>query len=610
MADGIVAGAEKTVSTPMSWAKENPYAFAFLVLVVMLVVLHFSAGLHTWIQGRAAGGSKFWGSVGRLTGSIAPTVATTAATVGTTAAVVLGILWLAHGGQIHSLHDAVTMLLSGGLTLAAVAFPTTDFCALKDETGLYNSPINVGASSVERQFYLRAETEQFKGFPIKATDLQFAVTATVTQAAGPPSGPGAGSPLYWDELFALTDSFEIQSPRFGLICERTSVSGPVWKHFVEYIGNGYAYSGDDPFATISQDASSCACECPSDAVYTFTLYHTYPIMQRYLAKPDESAMFIGFLQNTLLKYRLAAQNALVGDSGLTWGSALASITRGVLVRAGYRYITGAVGGHPRGAMAVPPLAYCRVIKVPANGQIDILFPQVHNQGPQNCDVSQGERLVAAVMLSNNIGLPGPCNWGYAPGFPVTPAEAGLTEIGCEALGVRFTNNPDLFLAGKLETLRRSQPVAVSQVPGGGLNGIGPYCASWPYMLQGPAGASLMPTLCNQNLLGFPFVLPQLGTKISKMLRIANNINVHMRMDTPPAPTINNPSPQHCLYLHTLRDIDGAYAASMLAAAGIPGTVTRAVNHDADKAIATGKATKGSYVGIPHAIKEHLGTAGK
>jgi hypothetical protein len=595
MAEGVVATAERTVTQPISWARQNPWAFAFLVAVIVLVAMHFSAGFHAMVQRRAAGGSKFWGGLGKLTGSLTTTAASTAATIGTTAAAILGILWLANSGQVHSIHDFVTILVAGGLSLAAVAFPTTDYCALKDETGLYDSPILVSpSSSTERQFYLRAEQERFKGYPIKLTDICFAVTAKVQQDM---DGASIGSALYWDELFQITDSFEFQSPRFGLICERTSISGPTWKHFVEYIGNGYAYSGDDPFATIAENTARCGGQATS---FTFTLYHSYPIMQRYLAKPDESAMFVGWLQNSLLKYRVAASNALRS------ASVNATLMDGVLLRCGYRYITAAAAGGKNAALAVPPLAYCRVLKVPANGQIDVLFPQVTNQGPQNCDVSNGERLVAAIMLSDNLGLPGATHWHYTPGAPPTPGDAGLTEIGCEVLGVKFTNNPDMYLHAKLEQMRRSQPVEVNQGLFGSLGflGVGPYCASWPWALQGPQtpGVPLMPTACCDTLLGFPFALPHLGTKISKMLRVAGNINVHMRMDNPPAPGPLNPGPQHCLYLHTLRDIDGAYAASMLSSAGASGTVTRAVPHNADAAVASGQAHPGAYVGIPHVTK--------
>lgn len=595
----VLGTAEKAVKQPVSWAKQNPWAFAFLLLVVVLVVLHFSAGLHAWIQARSAAGSKFWGTVGRVTGSVTTTVGVTALTI-------LGILWLQHGGELHSAHDVVKLLMAGGLTLAGVAFPQTDYCALKDETGNYNSPIIAGPSSVERQFYLRAETEQFKGYPIKLTDVQFAVTGELTQAMDSGAGGATGSDLYWDELFAITDSFEMQSPRFGLICERTSISGPVWKHFVEYIGNGFSYSGDDPFATISENLYSSG---GGDAHFIFTLYHDYPFMQRYLAKPDETAPFIGFLQNTLLKYRLAAATVFQTPQpagGTVWGSALATLTGTFHVRAGYRYINGASGGGGKGAMAVPPLAYCRVLRIPAAGQIDVLFPQVHNQGPQNCDVSQGERLVAAVMLSHEVGLPGPCSWPYGNNVG---GDTGLTEIGCEVLGIKFTNNPDMFVLAKLDSLRRSQAVSTNQgTPGAGFLGLGPYCATWPYTLEGPSqGANFMPGACNSALLGFPFVLPQVGTKISKMLRVAGNINVHMRQDTPPAVGVPayNIAPQYCLYLHTLRDIDGAYAAGMLASAGMTGTVTRAVNHDADAAVTKGTAHRGSYVGIPQVIKSTL-----
>lgn len=605
MAEGVVSTAEHAVTQPLSWARQNPWAFAFLVLVLVLVVLHFSARMHAFIQGKASGGSKIWGSVGRFTGSLA----SVASTAGVATAAILGVLWLANGGHLSSLHDLFTLLLSGGLTIATMAFPTTDFCALKDETGNYTSPLTAGSNSVERQFYLRAERETYKNFPLKVTDIEFAITASLTQGEDPAEGD-TSSVLYWDELFNITDSFEIQSPRFGLMCERTSISGPVWKHFVEYLGNAYSYSGDDPFATIAENFHQ---QGANDRTYVFTLYHTYPIMQRYLAKPDETALFVGFLQNTLLKYRLAPANILQ-TGGALWGSALATVNN-VMVRAGYRFITGAVGGHPYGSMSVPPLAYCRVVKIPANGQIDMLFPQIHNQGPQNTDVSQGERLVAAIMLSNNIGLPGPTNWEYSPGVPPTPGDTGLTEIGCEVLGVKYTQNPDMWLKNKLENLRRSLPLLTSGVEGTlplPFLALGPYCLNWPYMLQGPSyqdttpgGASIVPTVLNRALLGFPFVLPQVGTKISKMMRVAGNVNVHMRQSNPPAPGPENTGPQHCLYLHTLRDVDGAYAAQMLASAGIAGTVTRAVNHDADAAVSSGRTHPGSYVGIPHGIKEHL-----
>lgn len=594
----VVNTAERAVTVPVSWAKANPWAFIFLVTLVGLLALHFSARMHGFVAKKAGAGSKLWTTIGKFTGSVAGT--------GAVAASILAVLWLANMGSVHSLHDVVTMLLAGGLSLAAVAFPTTDYCALKDETGLYNSAMLVGSSSVERQFYLRAEQERSKqGFPIKLTDICFAVSARVDQAMDPAEpGPTTGAPLYWDELFQITDSFEIQSPRFGLICERTSISGPVWKHFVEYIGNGYAYSGDDPFATIAE--SQYACGADPSASYYFTLYHTYPVMQRFLCKPDETAMFVGFMQNCLLKYRLAASDALRASS------AAATIKDGVLVRCGYRYITAAAGGGRNASLNVPPLAYCRVLKIPANGQIDMMFPQVSNQGPQNTDVSQGERLVAAVMLSNNVGLPGAGNWSYDPGTPPTPNDSGLTEIGCEVLGVKYTNNPDMYVASKLEQLRRSQPTEVGRTLSPlarGFYGNGPYCASWPYTLQGPSyGVPRInlfgtDTLCSRNLLGFPFALPSMGTKISKMPRIAGNINVHMRQTNPPAPSQANPGPQHALYMHTLRDIEGSYAAAMLAAAGATGTVTRSVNHNADKAVLTGEAHPASYVGIPHVTKD-------
>jgi hypothetical protein len=574
-----------------------------------------SQGIHAWIQAKAAGGSRFWHGLGRITGSISATSTTTTSTTATTAVTAtgvtaaLGLLWFATGHHPHSLHELFVLLCSSGVSLAAVAFPTMDYCALKDETGNYSSPLTPGPSSVQRQFYLRAEQERTRGrtaYPIKLTDICFALSFALDQPQDTDEG-ATSSPIFWDELFQVTDSFEIQSPRFGLICERNSISGPVWKHMLEYIGNGYAYSGDDPFATIAANTSATEC---GNQQYVLTLYHTYPIMQRYLAKPEETAMFIGWLQNSLLRYSLASTTSLQGASA----TATIDTTIPVILRAGYRYLNGAVGGDPKQAMQVPPLAYARVLKVPANGQIDILFPQLANSGPQNCDVSKGERLVAAVLLSNNLGLPGPKAYAYTPFNPLSHliGDVGVSEIGCEQLGLRYTQNPDFWVAAKLANLRRNPitSAAINAKDGAFVAGPSPYCTGWPYTLQGATmaagittgGVNEQPTMMGETLLGLPFALPELGVKVSKMPRVRGNLQVHVRDDSPAAPSTGNPGPQHCLYLHTLRDIDGTYAAGLLAAAGVSGRVTRDVNHDADAAVASGKIDPGSYVGMPHVAK--------
>jgi hypothetical protein len=239
---------------------------------------------------------------------------------------------------------------------------------------------------------------------------------------------------------------------------------------------------------------------------------------------------------------------------------------------------------------------------PANGQFDVVFPQVSATGPQNTNVTNGERLLSAVLLSNNLGLPGPGTWER------------ITEIGCQGLGILNTYNPDQQQKAKFETARRLT----------GVGGTGtPSRVGWPYTIQpfdevDPTENSILGSVLTPSLLGLAYALPGTQTKISKLPRVKGDLTVHALQPyaaavpaptppatTPPASPAYPPAGaglQYAMYLETARDIDGGYAAQLLAAAGVKSPVTRHVNHNADAAVASGSARAAQYTGMPQGPK--------
>jgi len=543
MADAVTQ-IENAATAPLGFARKNPIGFALLLLVGVLVLLHFSGAINRWIAGRAAGGSGVWVKVGRWTGAVA-------------AVVCMGLL-LRDAASAYHAHGLLTMG-TGLLSLAsAFAFPQPDFVALKDENGNYLSSLTPGIGIAERKFILSAPRETINGFPLKVTDVEFRATMVLDN-----SDADSGSTILWDELFQMIAGLEIVSPRFGTICDKNSYSGPVAKHCGEYIGNGYAYSGDESFAVISSGTGD---------QYTVTIYVTYPVMARYLAKPEESAMFVGWLQGTQLKFNLAAASAIGAAST---GSTIAG--NDVKLACGYRQFLSVGHGKPASQYTVPPLAYRRTLLTPANGQFDVVFSQVSATGPQNTNVSNGERLVAAVLLSNNLGLPGPGTF------------EAVTELGCTGLGLLNTYNPDQWIKAKIPNERRS------------IQGVAQL--GWPYTIQAhsPISGENQFTIGSQlveTLLGIPFALPGVAQKISKLPRVKGDLTVHALQPTPP----NGGGKQYAMYVETLRDIDGGYAAQLLAAAGVSAPVTRHVGHDAEAAVRSGRVRAAQYTGLPQGPK--------
>ena len=551
MADAV-AQIENAATAPLSFAKRNPIGFAVVLVLGILVLLHFSGAINRWIAGRAANKpTGAWAKLGRWTGAVA-------------AGVCLFLLVRDAVVAVH-VHGLLTMA-TGLVSLAsAFAFPQPDYVALKDEQGNYTSLITPDASLIkERKFMLSAARETVNGFPFKVTDVDFTARVALdnTHAA-------SGNLLYWDELFRMIAGLEIVSPRFATICDKNFYSGPVAKHFGEFLGNGYAYSGDEAFATIRGDGTS----------YYVNLNVSYPFMHRCLAKPEESALFVGWLQATQLKFNLAPATAIAAASE---GSTI--LGEDVQVRCGYRQFLSVGHGNPAQQFVVPPLVYRRTMLTPAAGQFDVVFPQVSATGPQNTNVTNGERLLAAVLLTDNLGLPGPATF------------EGVTEIGCQGLGILNTYNPDQQQKAKFAVERRVNGVIADTA------GIStPSRVGWPYTIQ-PAplgdgdeeyGAVLTPTL-----LGLAFALPGLQTKISKLPRVKGDLTVHALSPSPPSA----PGLQYAMYLETARDIDGGYAAQLLAAAGVKAPVTRHVNHNADAAVASGSARAAQYTGMPQGPK--------
>jgi hypothetical protein len=117
-------------------------------------------------------------------------------------------------------------------------------------------------------------------------------------------------------------------------------------------------------------------------------------------------------------------------------------------------------------------------------------------------------------------------------------------------------------------------------------------AGWPLTMEGAANSD---GPCAASDLGIFFRLPSLGTKVSKLQRIAGSLTLHARQTTPPS------TGQHKLYMLTLRDINSTYAASLVASVGHSGRLTRAVK-GANQAVQNGTATPAQFTGIPQVVE--------
>jgi hypothetical protein len=189
-----------------------------------------------------------------------------------------------------------------------------------------------------------------------------------------------------------------------------------------------------------------------------------------------------------------------------------------------------------------------------------------------------------MLLSSQLGLGGIGTFG------------DVSELGCEVLGQLPTQNPDLWILAKLQNLRQHEPLQISYVLGP-FTPVGAYRErGWPYRLDFYPNNIPAETL-NDNLMALPFALPEVGEKITKLLRVKGDITCHVRKTVPPAP-----GGECKLFLLTLRDINADYAATMLSQAGISGTTRRAGVADSNAAIRAGRANPRQYVGLPQVAK--------
>jgi hypothetical protein len=531
----VAKTAEKAVTQPFTWARQSPWAFAFLIVVAGFIFMRLSGKIAVYLQNKTATGSKFWIRVAKM--------------AGVTAAVLIG-LYAADALALGEMLKA--------LPLMAVAFPMADFVALKDEAGNFKSKLTPDATLQERKFNFLAPRETYAGFPIRVKSVNFSLKARLTQAAS------TADTIPWDALHVLCAGLDVRSPRFDMLARKEDLPGAVLKHIDEVICRGYEYSGDEIFADISATAAG----------YTRTLYYAYCFEQRWAAKPEEYEMFAGWLQGTQFSFWLN-KATILSDLGFSTGNTIAGTD--VELTAGFRYGVGAVQGDVRGAYTVPPLVNRRIIKKPAQGQEDIPFEGIGGTGPANTSVGAGERIVAMMLLSDNLGLPG--------AGPVND----ILEFGCEAVGLMNTQNVDMYLAGKLPRMPRENQFGI--VEGAATRTLS---QRWPWTLSHEIGTGNL--LEKDDLLAMPILLPSMGTKVTKLPRLKGDISVHARRNTPPS------TGMHGLYVLSLRDIDPAYGAQMLASAGVSGQTTRSVSHDADTAVNSGRTNPASYVGIPQVVK--------
>lgn len=148
-------------------------------------------------------------------------------------------------------------------------------------------------------------TEQSVSFLIQAqkgnVDKSWAVARGVCGrlAIGFDQAASGGSAVDWDDLFSVIGGIEVKSDVFGTMYSKEVTAGQILKNLSEFISQGYTY-GDYARAQIAS----------SDGDTAVHLYFTIPIRHEYMTRPEDTAIWLGWLANTEIKFYLAVSTAL------------------------------------------------------------------------------------------------------------------------------------------------------------------------------------------------------------------------------------------------------------------------------------------------------------
>lgn len=150
-----------------------------------------------------------------------------------------------------------------------------------------------GATTQKAEFLISAPRAGVgDNWPL-CTNLVCRARTTFDQAAS------GGNTVNWDELPAVMDSFDVNSPILGNTHPKDTFTGPITKHIAEFVSSGYSYADGGRTQIASTDGDT-----------TLDVYYVLPFEHACFERPHHSAVWLGWLKDTKITTYLAAASVL------------------------------------------------------------------------------------------------------------------------------------------------------------------------------------------------------------------------------------------------------------------------------------------------------------
>lgn len=400
--------------------------------------------------------------------------------------------------------------------MTALAFSTYHF-DLKNDGSSNSVTLTPTTADTSATFTIQGVSGALNGAYKRATAIAGRLRVGFDQAAS------GGATVNWDQLPRVISGLEINSPLFGLMASKESTSGPVLKHLIEFVGQGYRY-GDAARAQIAA----------ADGDTAVDLYFCFPLAQQCLVRPHDCTPWVGWLDKTQVTFSLGSTTAL---DAVSTGAVIEATTN---VQMWCEY-------HVDNDLELPAIPSWQLYQRAAASANSILIEGMGAaRGIRN--VENFDRL-AGLFWHMDVG-----------GFGGPDGADNITELYLPALGIDRTINIDAFF-------RRFRSYAQRNVAHVGGNGTSALHDSGSNGYESMA-AAVNSTLNSSTAMYLPIVAPSPAAEITKMPKIAGDIELTARFTSTPS------SGLHKFTAYTFKSLDKAGRAELLARAGKAGAAIR------------------------------------
>lgn len=455
----------------IGWAKAKPVAFVLMALALVVLSIRYAGRIRTFLTGLPVVGPVF----GRLI-----------------------LFALVVGAAFASGHAEAAVLAAGLLP----CFPLD----LKSD-GKTVQTLTPGASPQAVSFWIDSNKTAIRDKWPKAQRLVGCLEIGFDQAAM------SAETIEYDELPRAINGLEIKSPVFGQMLNRDVSEGPIFKALIENVGNGYW----DPQPARAMIATT-------DADTAVVLYFSYPFAPAWMHRPEDAAIWTGWLADTEVKFWLAATTAVpTGAWEATceiqfWLDYFVADTLDLPVVPNWKLYQHAVGG--------------TTVRMAGVGEANGL------KGVHPYDL-----LAGLYVLTDQVGMGGP------------DGADNITGVEIPQLGLDSTTNPDAFFYNYRAVVgRRLGAINSAHATNAGHDGAGGYET---------AGATPNARLNTATAKFLPILTPALGHKLTRLPKFAGNLELKFTYTSTPS------SGQHRVVTCSVKNITKDMRDDLLRRAGQP-----------------------------------------